>query len=322
MFPWSRKLSEPELVVDVHSTTHEFWGLGAQTWDASADTLRVYNDLNIQYVRVSSTSAAVVAANMGINVMFLRWSVPSQWVDGDNELLTEYVDDYAVYWADTVGNLAAGGLVPPYIELSNEPDGNWNTYISPANYNTLVKLTRVELDARGLADVGIVGPSLANLDWDNHNSTWINALDAQGVASLAVWGSHTWDDHGSCGDGAGCINRQWPDFGDSADAQDSSLPKFISEFATKENVFHGVTYPHPDSYRDYNATNSMPYAARVYENGLALVNRGANVPFIWQATDQSWGNQGVGASSICQVIPSLFFTHFKPCGLSCLWGRR
>ena len=45
-------------------------------------------------------------------------------------------------WGNTVASLAAGGLVPPYIELSNEPDGDWNTYISPANYNTLVKLTR------------------------------------------------------------------------------------------------------------------------------------------------------------------------------------
>ena len=290
----SEQTQDPDLLIDVRAKAHTFLGFGAQIWDFSADTARVCSDLNIRYVRVSSTSAAVQASAAGMNILLLRWSAPAQWLDGNNALMPQYVDDYAALWANTVADLAAAGLTPACIELSNEPDGDWNTYISPANYNTLVKLTRAELDARGLFDVGIVGPGLTHLDWNNHNSTWIGALDAQAVASLAAWGSHTWDDGSLCTGGASCIHSRWPDFGDSADARDPTLPKFITEFATKENTFHGVTYPHPDLFRDYNATNSMPYAVRVYENALALLNCGAHVPFIWQATDQDWETKGWG----------------------------
>ena len=290
----SEQTQDPDLLIDARAKAHTFLGFGAQIWDFSADTARVCSDLNIRYVRVSSTSAAVQASAAGMNILLLRWSAPAQWLDGNNALMPQYVDDYAALWANTVADLAAAGLTPACIELSNEPDGDWNTYISPANYNTLVKLTRAELDARGLFDVGIVGPGLTHLDWNNHNSTWIGALDAQAVASLAAWGSHTWDDGSLCTGGASCIHSRWPDFGDSADARDPTLPKFITEFATKENTFHGVTYPHPDLFRDYNATNSMPYAVRVYENALALLNCGAHVPFIWQATDQDWETKGWG----------------------------
>ncbi len=303
----SEQAQDPDLLIDVRAESHTFLGFGAQIWDFGPDTVRVCNDLNVRYVRVSSTSAAVQASAAGLNVLLLRWSAPAEWLDGDNELMTQYVDDYAVLWANTVADLAAGGRAPDYIELSNEPDGDWNTYISPGNYNTLVKLTRAELDARGLFDVGIVGPGLTHLDWNNHNSTWIGALDAQAVASLAAWGTHTWDDGSLCDGGASCIHENWPDFGDSADARDPTLPKFITEFATKENTFHGVTYPQPDLFRDYSATNSMPYAVRVYENALALLNHGAHVPFIWQATDQDWEQKGWGLIDLAGNPKPVFY---------------
>jgi len=303
----SEQAQDPDLLIDVRAESHTFLGFGSQIWDFGPDTVRVCNDLNVRYVRVSSTSAAVQASAAGLNVLLLRWSAPAEWLDGDNELMTQYVDDYAVLWANTVADLAAGGRAPDYIELSNEPDGDWNTYISPGNYNTLVKLTRAELDARGLFDVGIVGPGLTHLDWNNHNSTWIGALDAQAVASLAAWGTHTWDDGSLCDGGASCIHENWPDFGDSADARDPPLPKFITEFATKENTFHGVTYPQPDLFRDYSATNSMPYAVRVYENALALLNHGAHVPFIWQATDQDWEQKGWGLIDLAGNPKPVFY---------------
>ncbi len=286
--------NEPDLIIDVHSRSHVFSGFGVQSWDASAFTARVYTELNIRYARLSTVTAATMAIGRGVEVLYVRWSAPTEWMVGDNELATQYVDDYAALWADTVEDLSVSGVHPSFIELSNEPDGHWNTYISPANYNTLVKLTRAELDARGFSDVGIAGPGLSNLNWANHNAIWIGALDSQGVSSLAVWSSHFWDDGTVCSGGASCVSSSWPNFGVSADGRDPALPKLVTEFATSEYTFHGVTYPSPNDNRDYNATNSMPYAARVFENGLALINNGANAPFVWQARDQSWESKGWG----------------------------
>jgi len=299
--------SEPDIVFDINNTLHTFDGFGAQIWDSTADNNLVLTELNIKYVRVSSTSAAINAQNYGAEVVYLIWSAPSAWLDGNKELLTQYVDDYADYWADRIDSAYAAGLLPEYIELSNEPDGNWNTYISPTNYNTLVKLVRAELDLRGFTDIGIVGPGLTHLDWANHNSTWISALDSTAVASLAGWSTHTWDDGDLCSGGGSCIENNWFDFGDSADAQDSTLPKFITEYATKENTFHGVEYRHPDQYKERNAANFMPYAARVYENTLALLNSGASVPFIWQATDQSWETKGWGLIDLSSTPKPVYY---------------
>ena len=301
------QIDEPELVIDVHASSHSFLGFGTQIWDTSNDTRRVCDELNIRYTRLSTENTAAYAAGAGMNVMFIRWMAPVEWMDENNALLPQFVDDYAALWADTVAGLAANGLTPPYIELSNEPDGNWNTYISPENYNALVKLTRVELDTRGLTDVGIVGPSLSNLDWQGGNAAWIAALDEQAVDSLAAWGSHMWDDGSLCSGGATCVENNWEAFGGSAIARDAALPRFVSEFATKENTFHGVTYPHPDSYRDYNATNTMAYAARVYENALALLNSGAHVPFIWQAVDVSWETKGWGLIDLAGSPKPVFY---------------
>ena len=79
------------------------------------------------------------------------------------------------------------------------------------------------------------------------------------------------------------------------DAADSSLPKFVTEYATHETTFHGVTTPGGDDYGSWNASNVFPYYAtanripfgvRTYANTLGLLNGGANSPFIWQLIDE------------------------------------
>ena len=300
-------ISEPDMVFDINNTLHTFEGFGAQIWVSSTDNNRVLTELNIKYVRVSSVSAAKNAQSYGAKVVYLIWQAPSKWLDGNNELLTEYVDDYADYRADTIDSAYTAGLLSEYIELGNEPDGRWNTYISPANYNTLVKLVRAELDSHGFTGIGILGPGLSNLNWAGHNSTWIGALDSTAVASLAGWSTHTWDDGPLCSGGGSCIENNWPDFGASADAQNSGLSKFITEYATKESNYHGVSYRHPDGNKECNAANFMPYAVRVYENTLALLNNGANIPFIWQVTDQAWEKNGWGLIDLSSTPKPVYY---------------
>ncbi|MCX5632984.1 MAG: hypothetical protein NTW93_04850, partial [Phycisphaerae bacterium] len=186
-----------------------------------------------------------------------------------------------------------------YIELMNEPDsgGEWSTGITGSVYNEVVPAVRTSLDNSGYTNTGIVGPGLSSLSWSNP-STYIASISTATAGKLAAWSTHMWaDDYASgCTTGGPCIEAYWPNFGANAKAKNSSIPQFVTEYATKQNVFNGVTYPLPDNYGSwdsnhvfpyYSATNTMPYAVRVYENTLALLNSGANAPFIWQLIDEN-----------------------------------
>jgi hypothetical protein len=207
-------------------------------------------------------------------------------------MLTD-VPGFAGHWRDLVADLDNRGLRPHYIELMNEPDsgGGWSTGIAPADYNELVKQVRCALDEAGYSDVGIVGPGLTNMNWGGRNSRYVAALDEEAVASLAAFSSHAWDDGSICHGGASCVEQTWPDFGDSVRAKDPDKPRWVTEYATKETTFHGVSYPHADHTGGYAAAHSMSYAVRVYENTLAHLNMGANVAFYWCGQDggKSWG---------------------------------
>lgn len=185
------------------------------------------------------------------------------------------VDDFATFWGAMVSYLDDQGVRPKYVELANEPNGTWNGRISGPNYNTLVKQTRALLDEHGYGNVGILGPGLNYLG----NTVWIDALDQDGVDSLAGWSSHTWDDYLGIDDRAQI-------FRDAVRARDPSKPIFITEYATDKHVFGGTTYGDPDAGGD--AADRPEFAVEVLNNTLALVNNGASSLLYWEGADQPW----------------------------------
>ena len=52
----------------------------------------------------------------------------------------------------------AAGLVPSHIEITNEPEGDWNTLFTPEQYDAYLVAVRKALDANGLQDIKIAGP--------------------------------------------------------------------------------------------------------------------------------------------------------------------
>jgi hypothetical protein len=268
-------------------------------WADSEHGIARFDDLGIRFIRITKGSASweqlqslrAITDNLGIEWVYTLWQAPRAYQNRDGYLI--HVPGFARHWRTVVEELDRRGLRPHYIELMNEPDsdGTWSTAIRPSDYNALVKQTRLELDRAGFEDVGIVGPGVAHLNWLNHNSEWIDALDDVAVDELAAWSTHGWDDGDACHGGAACIERQWPEFAVSADTKDPAKPKWITEYATRETTFRGVKYPHPDETGGYSAAHSMPYAVRVYENTLALLNAGASAAFYWFAEDRStsWG---------------------------------
>lgn len=309
----------PPIVFDLSDLRQEFLGFGTQIWaynsNPEVDLREILADLNIRYVRVcreSATWAQIkstwdITNDLGIKWVLASWQGPGRF-HGNGNILQD-VDGFAEWWVNEVELFDQHGMRLPYIELMNEPDsnGDWSTGIPPETYNKLVKRIRRLLDEEGFSDVGIVGPGLTHLSWNNNNEKWISALDSEGVEALAAWSSHSWDDGDFGRGGANVIEKQIPKFLDHVLQRDPNKPRFITEYATKEMTFHGQTYPHPDRFGEYDeskmlpyysVTCSIPFAARVYENTLALLNNGIQAPFVWQANDEptevhrkhkSWG---------------------------------
>jgi len=311
--------AEKEVLFDVSKTRQTFDGFGAQIWafnnNSEVDLPALLQQLNIKYVRLTRQGASweqmaalrEITDRFGIRWVYVVWSAPDELTDGKGMLRD--VAGFSRWWAEEVDSLATNDVRPHYIELMNEPDseGRWSTGIDPRIYNELVKSVRNRLDRHGYGDIDIVGPGLAHLDWRDNTSKWMRALDPRAVSALGAWSTHSWDDGDLCRGGSSCIESQWADFGTAARSQDAAKPVFVTEYASKETNFHGVQYPHPDNrtrfdvedgYGYYSATNTMPFAVRLVENTLALLNKGANVSFVWQLVDEetelvrdrkSWG---------------------------------
>lgn len=235
---------------------------------------------------------------LGIGVIMIQFSAPDNWLskDGQRRLLPEYLDDYARYWGSLVAFMDRHGMRPPYIELSNEPEGNWNTRIIPQDYNRLVILTRKELDERGFNEIQIIGPGLAWLDHDDGAKRWIEALTPDGAAALGAWSTHTWDDKFQPDAPVQFMADRWHDFKAVIRSKDPDRrkPIFVTEYATGATTFNGVTFDPVESDGPHRASDSNQYAQRVFEQTLVHVNQGASVLILWKAADQPWSHHAWG----------------------------
>lgn len=316
------------LTVDLAARGAPFAGFGAQLWGYyynPIQQLQALDELNIRHVRVERESASwslmqatrQMTDSLDIDWVSMVWRAPTTFVDGQGRLLDAQLPAFAEWWATQVNDLYAHGIPIESIELMNEPDsgGQWSTGITATQYNVLVQQVRAALDSydgsggtNDLRGVGIVGPGTSNL---NNATNYLNALDAGGVAAHSTWSAHAWGTYDSCG--PACVAYAWPAFGAAATARNPDLLQFVTEYATHERTYFGITYPSADAYGGWNAnnvfpyysvSNTMPYAVRVYGNSLALLSAGANAPFIWQLVDFPSAVQQVG----------------KAWGLIDLWG--
>jgi len=72
----------------------------------------------------------------------------------------ERVDDYALFVATSIVKLKQFKINIAYIELVNEEDGIWSTYMNPLTYRRLALATRRKLDELGCKEVEVIGPGL------------------------------------------------------------------------------------------------------------------------------------------------------------------
>ena len=302
-------ITDDAVTYDLSEISHEFMGFGAHIWGYGNTTeypnLLTYRqqalqELNIKYVRIENVAETAALVDMqatraitdalGIEWVYMAWIVPG-FMDGSGML--NDIPGFATWWKDEVDYLYNNSMPVENIELMNEPDsgGAWSTGITYSDYNLLVKDLHSKLDAAGYSNVGIVGAGPADMyDCDDY----MNALDATGIAAMGAWSAHSW---GSL-DGPNTETRMRDNMTIPGNAADPSLPKFVTEYATHETNFHGITTPGGDDYGSWNTStdpnvfpyyataNRIPFGVRTYANTLSLLNGGANSPFIWQLIDE------------------------------------
>lgn len=312
------------IVFDASATAQPVLGFGAHVWAGDSAVPPVLAALDIDYLRLSvgpnwsqleaampsaasaaemdeyvaqnfngdfpsrladAQSAWATAQSLDAKIVLLNWEAPAHWEDGTGTLRVEHLDDYARFWGSLLVFLDTHGMRPALIELANEPEGNWNSRIPPPDYAALLRATRDEIDQRGVADVGILGPGLAYMT--RGAEEWSGALDP---SLLAGWSTHAWDEAFAPTTSAYFVQLMWDRFLAALRPADPGLSKpiFITEYSSAVTTFDGVAYGAVADGGAASASETTAFAVRVFANTLTHVNNGAGVAFVWQGADQDW----------------------------------
>lgn len=232
--------------------------------------------------RMSSAQSLNEALNRkGVKKNFVQFRAPKIWRSSwGNALKKEHVDDYARFLTSLVKHLSDNGVTLDTIELSNEPDGSWDTSIPPERYAELVARVREEFAQRGVKMPLIAGPGVAMM---KKGKAWLEAIDKNPKAKLDIVSLHAWDQ--KLGDE---LDAQWV----SDWAKKKKLPLQISEFADAKKG-HG-TLPDDSNNPKKSVAFTSAYGVRTYSNALSMLNQGASEVLFWEANDQAWNHMSWG----------------------------
>jgi hypothetical protein len=280
-------------------------GFGVMYWPPElVKPAAEFGALNIRYIRITKDGASWEhlqwlygeCRKLGVKWLYTLWSVPKEFQGPDGNLVDPA--GFADHWVGTVRELDEHGCRPHFIDLENEPD----YFGIPAEpYAELIRQVRVKLDAAGFRDVVLTGPGLTHVGAGNFLK-YRDALDRKAVDAIGVWTGHAWDDAWNWEKETGEVvitDLRAEPFVQGCRERDPNKPIWITEYATRQRTFHGITYPHSDteSAGNYSASFTMPYAIRTYANTLSMLNHGVNSVFYWSSGDvkdspKQWGYLG------------------------------
>jgi hypothetical protein len=166
------------------------------------------------------------------------------------------------------------GIVPEDVELTNEPNGIWNTQFTPEQYDQLVVLTRAGLDQVGLKDFRIEGPGTSNRPGD-----FMRALIRTGhVNLLGAYSFHEYDTRsGVEPSGLSVIE---PSVGGAPER-----PITITEFSSS-NPRWSKPARLPDGKSDTRPWSDVPdFAISVAGEALQLIADGSSEILVWHLED-------------------------------------
>lgn len=183
----------------------------------------------------------------------------------------------------------AAGLVPSHIEISNEPEGDWNTQFTPEQYDAYLVAVRKALDANGLQDIKIAGPGcgtgvaptvpILTAVEDNDDGKLLDILSV-----------HLYD--------RGIDAKGFPQLDLLKPLMDKLAPGtqlFITEYNSKAHYWGDPPYETRANQRGpKNGGDTADFGISSIGDGLKAIAEGANSIFFWEASDQPWGHADYG----------------------------
>jgi hypothetical protein len=226
----------------------------------------------------------------GIAIHGIYWGMPDAWSkrlgtrNGHPVQNAEisHLQDYANWIAAQLLAARDVGIRPAAIEITNEPDGTWNDYLFPADYDALLVRVRRTMNENGLQGVAIEGPGTSKV---YQAAPYIEALLASGhIRLLGAVSVHDYDTirlpepAGLAGLPPALLARIAP------------LPLYVTEFSTIAPRWNRPPYDAGPGRRGGRnaATGSDAFGVAVAAEALRLVSDGASAIFHWQLEDQRW----------------------------------
>ena len=259
------------------------FGLGELRPGMSAEQLLEVlqrNDNPAQRERVAAFNARMRGLN--IQPVLIFWRMPEPWTEvraqraGPKQQAhfakPEHLGDYANLLTAQMLWLKGQGVQPAAVELTNEPQGAWDTLFKREEYAALLQKTRAEMDRRGLQAWPIAGPGTGIPNFDHYIGAIVDAgaTKAMGYASAHVYLTPQMLADKSSPGMASFLGRG--KFG----------PVLITEFGVKK---HNDDDPQAGSDID---VASPAYALQAGTTALLLLGQGAGGLIYWQMQDFAW----------------------------------
>lgn len=252
--------------------------------------------------------------------------------------LAYYLAAGAQHFNEKYGALAScpGCYQANFMELANEPNGNWDTQFTTAQYTQLVQLVYQQLKTYA-PNTLITGPGVGNMDWTAGTDSYTSAILANptALANLGAFSVHNYiytkivgtpienKDPGTAINGYGQTADRYY-FGNwykSPNAKAPTKPVIVSEVNSNATGFHGVSYKPANgtfyctdnTNKTCTIINTTPFGVRIYNYLISLLAGGANAALYWEAHDQTWeGNYGGYGLYDVNSTPRTIYTALLP----------
>ncbi len=227
-----------------------------------------------------------------IQIIKIHFELPHYWRAKDNSdrFLSQHIQDLARFHTAHLKFLRNNGIKIDYMELVNEPDGNWNGHIPAPDYARLLQLCDSLFEKHGLQDVKILGPGLAFLNLYNKQTPYFEEIEKVGIDNLDGWSTHVWDEAEFTSSEPEYTYGIWQPFLDTINKIDpeKTKPIFVTEYASDITKFGDKEWPSPRDQVENTVTDTWHNAVRVIANSVTHLNRGANALVVYRLSDTHW----------------------------------